>query len=111
MSTLCIDIETYSDADIKLGVHKYVDSYNFRVLLLAYAFDSEPVEVVDLARGESIPERVKAALYNPAITKTAFNANFEITCLRKLFPDLPDGSWECDSVLALYMPCQRLWTP
>ncbi|WP_337567487.1 DNA polymerase [Mitsuokella jalaludinii] len=102
MSTLCIDIETYSDADIKLGVHKYVDSHNFRVLLLAYAFDSEPVEVVDLARGESIPERVKAALYNPAITKTAFNANFEITCLRKLFSDLPDGSWECDSVLALY---------
>lgn len=48
MSTLCIDIETYSDADIKLGVHKYVDSHNFRVLLLAYAFDSEPVEVVDL---------------------------------------------------------------
>lgn len=102
MSTLCIDIETYSDADIKLGVHKYVDSHNFRVLLLAYAFDSEPVEVVDLARGESIPERVVEALYNPAITKTAFNANFEITCLRKIFPDMPAGSWECDSVLALY---------
>lgn len=102
MSTLCIDIETYSDADIKLGVHKYVDSHNFRVLLLAYAFDSEPVEVVDIARGEHIPERVKKALFDPAVTKTAFNANFEITCLRELFPGLPDGSWECDSVLALY---------
>lgn len=102
MSTLCIDIETYSDADIKLGVHKYVDSHNFRVLLLAYAFDSEPVEVVDLARGESIPELLVEALYDMNITKTAFNANFEITCLRKLFPELPDGSWECDSVLALY---------
>lgn len=102
MSTLCIDIETYSDADIKLGVHKYVDSHNFRVLLLAYAFDSEPVEVVDIARGEHIPERVKKALFDPAVTKTAFNANFEITCLRELFPNLPDGSWECDSVLALY---------
>lgn len=102
MSTLCIDIETYSDADIKLGVHKYVDSHNFRVLLLAYAFDSEPVEVVDLGRGESIPELLVEALYDMNITKTAFNANFEITCLRKLFPELPDGSWECDSVLALY---------
>ena len=111
MSTLCIDIETYSDADIKLGVHKYVDSHNFRVLLLAYAFDSEPVEVVDLARGESIPELLVEALYDMNITKTAFNANFEITCLRKLFPELPDGSWECDSVLALFMPCRRLWTP
>ena len=102
MAVLSIDLETYSDRDIRYGVHKYVDTPAFRVLLFAYAFDDEPVEVVDLALGEELPKRVKKAFYDPNITKTAFNANFEITCLREYFPDLPDDQWECDSVLALY---------
>ena len=102
MAVLSIDIETYSDRDIRYGVHKYVDTPAFRVLLFAYAFDDEPVTVVDIAQGEKLPERVREALYDPNITKTSFNANFEITCLKKYFPDLPMEQWECDSVLALY---------
>ena len=102
MAVLSIDLETYSDWDIRYGVHKYVDTPAFRVLLFAYAFDDEPVTVVDIAQGEKLPERVREALYDPNITKTAFNANFEITCLKKYFPNLPMEQWECDSVLALY---------
>lgn len=102
MAVLSIDLETYSDQDIRFGVHKYVDTPAFQVLLFAYAFDDDPVDVVDIACGEKLPERVRKALYDPSVTKTAFNANFEFSCLMKYFPDLPIEQWECDSVLALY---------
>lgn len=101
--TLYIDIETYSDKAIDLGVHKYVDSNNFQVLLFAYAFDDEEAKVIDFTRGEKLPQRVTEALVDPDVIKTAFNANFELTCLTGAFPDLiiPE-QWECDKVLAHY---------
>ena len=83
MRTLSIDIETYSDIDIKYGVHKYVSSKAFEVLLFGYAFDDEEVTVIDLTEQE-LPKDIKAALYDENIRKTAFNAAFEITCLRRL---------------------------
>lgn len=101
MTTLAIDLETYSDNPIQYGVHRYVDTPAFEILLLGYAFDDEPVEVADLTT-EGVPARVRQALFDNSVTKTAFNANFEITCLRTLYPDMPDTSWECSSVLALY---------
>lgn len=101
MTTLAIDLETYSDNPIQYGVHRYVDTPAFEILLLGYAFDDEPVTVADLTK-EGVPARVRQALFDKGVTKTAFNANFEITCLRTLYPDMPDESWECSSVLALY---------
>lgn len=102
MRTLAIDLETYSSNDIKYSVYKYVEAPDFEILLFAYAFDDDPVRVVDLAQGETLPDDVKAALYNKNVLKTAFNANFEINCLRKYFPDLPEEQWECDRILSLY---------
>lgn len=102
MRTLAIDLETYSSNDIKYSVYKYVEAPDFEILLFAYAFDDDPVRVVDLAQGETIPDDVKAALYDKDVLKTAFNANFEINCLRKYFPDLPEEQWECDRILSLY---------
>lgn len=102
MRTLAIDLETYSSSNIKYSVYKYVEAPDFEILLFAYAFDDDPVRVVDLAQGETLPDDVKAALYNKNVLKTAFNANFEINCLRKYFPDLPEEQWECDRILSLY---------
>lgn len=101
MATLSIDLETYSGVDIKHGVYKYVDSPDFEILLLGYAFDDEPVQVADLTR-EEMPGRVRQALFDTSIIKTAYNANFEMTCFRKLFPDMPWEGWDCTSVLAFY---------
>ena len=101
MATLAIDLETYSDNDIKYGIYKYVDTPQFEILLLGYSFDDEPVQVADLTK-EEMPARVLQALFNGAVTKTAFNANFEITCLKKFYPDMPAEQWECTSILALY---------
>lgn len=102
--TLAIDLETFSSNDIKFGVHKYVDSPDFEILLLAYAFDGGPVQQVDLAQGEEIPPAFFSWLKDPDILKTAFNANFELCCLQHVFgPEaVPDWQWECDSVLGLY---------
>lgn len=102
MRTLAIDLETYSSNDIKYSVYKYVEAPDFEILLFAYAFDDDPVRVVDLAQGETLPDDVKSALYDKNVIKTAFNANFEINCLKKYFPDLPEEQWECDRILSLY---------
>lgn len=104
MRTMSIDIETYSDIDIKYGVHKYVSSPNFEVLLFGFAFDDEAVQVIDLTKTHKLSQAIMAALYDKEIRKTAFNAAFEITCLRRLsyLHDMPPEQWECSSVLAKY---------
>mgnify|MGYP001035667637 FL=1 len=103
MTVLSIDIETYSDIDLKKsGVYRYAESENFNVLLFGYAFDDEPVTVIDLASGEKLPAEVEAAISAKTVIKTAFNANFERTCLAKYFnKPMPPEQWQCTQVLAL----------
>src|SRR5699024_12683024 len=56
-SNISIDIETFSDADLKkCGVYKYAESPNFEILLFAYSLDNGPVQVIDLAQGEERSE-------------------------------------------------------
>ena len=100
MPILSIDIETYSDVDLtKCGVYAYSDSPNFEILLFAYAFDEKPTQIVDFACGEQLPERVLAALEDPAVTKVAFNAQFERTCIsRYLGRRLSPNGWQCTAV-------------
>lgn len=104
MKTLSIDIETFSPEPLaKCGVYRYCQAPEFEVLLFGYSVDSGPVQVVDLAAGEHIPADVLAALTDPAVSKWAFNAQFERVCLsrylgypvgRYLDPD----SWYCTMV-------------
>ena len=104
-SILSIDIETYSDVDLtKCGVYAYTDSPNFEVLLFGYAFDDEPVQVIDFASGQHLPDEVAAALTAPTVTKTAFNASFERVCLgRYLDLALPTDQWYCTATQALLL--------
>lgn len=72
---ISIDIETYSDVDLtKSGVYKYAESPNFEILLFGYSVNDGPVQVVDLARGEKIPDDILQALSDENVTKWAFNA-------------------------------------
>lgn len=99
---LSIDLETYSDIPIDFGVAKYVDTDAFRILLFGYAYDDGPVQVVDLAKGEEMPADLLRALFSPDVLKTAYNANFEMTCLAKHFKrEIDFDQWQCSSVLAL----------
>ena len=84
INMITIDIETRSDKDIsKCGVYAYTDTPYFDILLFAYSIDGQPVQVVDMANGEEIPENVLAALVDENVIKRAFNVNFERVCLSK----------------------------
>jgi DNA polymerase len=103
MRTLAIDIETFcSDVDlIKSGVYAYTASPHFEILLFAYAFDDEEIQIVDLASGEKLPVEIIDALMDEDIIKTAFNAQFERTCLSKyLNKQHSASSWQCTAVQA-----------
>lgn len=106
---LGIDIETFSDVDlIKCGVYAYADSPAFEVLLFAYSFDEEETQIIDLAQGETIPAEVESAIFDDSITKTAFNANFERTCLSRYFgTKLSPGSWHCSAVQTAMLALPR----
>lgn len=102
MRTLHIDLETFSDVDLKkAGLYRYVQSPAFEILLMAYSYDYEPVRIIDLAAGERIPEGIRRDLNDPNVKKTAHNAAFEINCLKKFYPT-QTGQWHCTMVHAYY---------
>lgn len=99
---LHIDIETYSSVDIsKSGLYRYVQSPDFEILLFAYAYDDDPVRIIDLAAGESIPPKVVKDLQAPAVIKMAHNAAFEVNALKRSYKIWPD-QWQCSMIHALY---------
>ena len=118
-----IDLETKSDIDIaKSGVYRYADSPYFDILLFAYSVDDAPVQLIDLASGEHLPEEILNALTDDRIQKHAFNASFERICLsvwlHRNYPErfvsygspedacgnyLSPNAWRCTMVAAAYL--------
>lgn len=123
MRKLMIDLETRSDVDItKSGVYRYADSPYFDILLFAYSEDDAPVQVVDLACGEQIPNEILHALVDDSVMKHSFNAAFERVCLSVWFsrnyPEifrsysidentvcdyLDPTAWRCSMVASAYL--------
>lgn len=123
IKTLSIDLETYSDVDLKKsGVYPYAESPEFEILLFAYSVNEGPVDVIDLACGEEIPEEILDALTDNSVEKWAYNCSFERVCLsywlKKNHPDkfvsysipedsvdnyLDPSSWKCSRIWGAYM--------
>ena len=103
MDMLAIDVETYSDIDIKTaGAYKYCGAPSFQILLFAYAFNDGDVQIADLMSGEKLPPEVTNALINPSIIKTAFNANFERNAIYNHLGFKCDPcEWRCTMIKAL----------
>lgn len=119
-----IDIETYSSVDLtRAGVYAYTEAPDFEILLIGYKFDDEDeVHVLDTssrawqagakrldhmaaARGAS---DFWAALMDPRVIKTAFNANFERTCLAAWTgKPMPPEEWRCTMIKALTLGLPR----
>ncbi|MBM7051017.1 hypothetical protein [Rothia sp. ZJ1223] len=101
-TSLTLDIETFSEINLgKAGMYRYAADPTFELLLLSYSWDAGPVHTIDIASGESIPADVLAALDDPGITKWAFNAAFERTCLSAhLDWQLQPVGWRCHMVWA-----------
>jgi DNA polymerase len=102
MHTLAIDIETFSSIDIgKCGMYKYIESPDFEVLLFAYSFDNEPVQIIDFTDLEEVPVNILNALTDKNVVKTAWNAQFERCALEKFLRlRLSVNQWECTMVKA-----------
>lgn len=102
---LFIDIETKSSVNLpKCGVFRYTEAHDFQIVLLAYAFDDEPVQQVDLACGEQLPRELVEALDMPSIIKIAHNSMFEYVCLSRHFHRwLDPHQWRCSMVWASYL--------
>lgn len=123
INEMSIDLETYSNVDIKKsGVYKYAESDNFEILLFAVSIDGCPVTVYDLACGEMLPDEIIDALVDDTVIKWAFNAVFERVCisywLKRNYPDKFKGygpvedttgnylnpvSWRCTMIWSAYM--------
>ena len=112
MKTISIDIETYSDVNLaKCGVYKYAESPAFEILLFGYAVDGGPVQVIDLAQGETVPEELLDALTDETVTKWAFNANFERVCLSRYLMDLGRSLDPFHDQHPLSQECARFLNP
>ena len=109
MMRLSIDIETYSSADItKTGAYAYAEAPDFEILLIGYQFDDMPkpsvIETAGMTKEEAVwyvqeeYSRLYSALHDPDILKTAFNANFERTCLTKYFDYMKPEQWQCTMI-------------
>lgn len=103
MEHLSIDIETKSSVDIgKAGLYRYAQSEDFEILLFAYRYGDESVQIVDLPQGEKIPDKIVEDLSNPEIVKHAYNAAFEWYCLNKAGYKTPLCQWKCTMIHGLY---------
>ena len=111
MGKMSVDIETFSSIDLKKsGVYRYVEAPDFDILLIGFSIDGGPVEVIDCtARHNSYEEerkmvQFKKHLYDPECIKSAYNANFERTCLAKwLGKEMPPEQWRCTMIKCLTM--------
>lgn len=100
---LFIDVETYSSIDIsKSGAYKYISSPDFEILIIGYALDNGPVNIVDLAQGQEIPEEFEEALLDSSCIKVAHNAVFERLSFKRIGYNIPPEQWYCTSVKAAY---------
>lgn len=103
MKHLSIDIETKSAADIrKCGLYRYAQDPDFGILLFAYKLNDDPVQIIDLASGENIPEDVRRMLYDNHVVKHAYNAAFEWYCLNRAGYATPLSQWRCTMAHGLY---------
>lgn len=97
---LFVDIETYSEADLKsAGLHVYAAHPSTEIMVVGWAVDDEPVEV-RTCDGPP-PAQLLALLNDPGVIVHAWNAAFE----RALFTHvwgltIPMERWRCDMVHA-----------
>lgn len=104
--TLFCDIETFSSVDIsKSGAFRYMESEDFEILLLAYAWNDGPVQMIDLLTGEGLEELpdVLSGLRDPSTVKVAHNSAFERDAFHRHFGKyMPPEEWVDTMILAAY---------
>ena len=100
---LSIDLETFSVVSIRdAGAQRYISDPSFEILLFAYSLDNYPVQIIDLAQGEQIPDWLRQMLHDSSVIKHAYNAPFEFGCLSKVYGPMDPAQWRCTMFHGLY---------
>lgn len=87
MTKLYFDLETYSSCPIDHGTYRYAEDPTTTILMTAWAFDSQEVQVAD-----GLPPVVQDALEDPSVIKVAWNSVFErVVCSAQI--GLPVGEY------------------
>lgn len=117
MKEILVDIETYSEVDIKTcGLYRYATDPSFEILLIAWATDDGggfgETQCCDLASGDPFPAELLEAFQSGTVLLIAHNASFERVCfsvhLQRHFPGqylqpgafLSPDNWICTMVMA-----------
>ena len=117
MKETLVDIETYSEVDIKsCGLYRYATDPSFEILLIAWATDDGSgfgeTQCCDLATGDPFPTELLEAFQSGTVRLIAHNASFERVCfsvhLQRHFPSqylqpgafLSPDNWLCTMVMA-----------
>lgn len=117
MREILVDIETYSEVDIKTcGLYRYATDPSFEILLIAWATDDGSgfgeTQCCDLASGDPFPAELLEAFQSGTVRLIAHNAAFERVCfsvhLQRHFPGqflqpgefLTPDNWVCTMVMA-----------
>lgn len=116
---MSIDLETYSGVDLaRNGVYRYAESDDFEILLFGVSVNGGPVEVYDLAQGDTVPDSILMAVADTSVIKWAYNASFERVCLssylRRNRPDIFSGYGNSDDSTGDFLDphgwrCSRIW--
>lgn len=98
MRTLYVDTETFSSTDLKAsGSYKYLEDPTFEILLLPFAWDDEPVRVLDFTNPEDLKQlpAIREGLLNPDVIKVAHNATFERGAYKRQWGEyMPPEQWD-----------------
>jgi DNA polymerase len=99
MTTLFLDLETFSTVPITNGTHAYAEGAE--IMLFAYALDDGPVKVWDCTARPLMPDDLADALDDPAVILYAHNSHFDRTVLWHNGYRLPRERWRDTMVKAL----------
>lgn len=95
MDYLTIDVETFSAAPLaETGLYRYTEDPSWELLLTGYAFNDDPVQVVDHTANEALPDKLREALTDPSVLKIAHNCAFERAAFQRYLGEyMPPEQW------------------
>lgn len=105
MTILYLDLETYSECDLKAhSTHRYAEDPSTEVIIAQWALDDDDPTVVDCTKGlrGAVNGELYDLLYDPSIIVVAHNSHFDRTVMRRVWGiDVPVERWMDTMVKAM----------
>jgi DNA polymerase len=104
MTTLYLDVETYSECDLKKhGTHRYADDPTTEITVAQWALDDDESTVADLTDRRCVPEALWPMLGDPDVEIVAHNSAFDRALIRAVWGmEVPVERWR-DTMVKAYL--------